>query len=175
MSGSDFRLGLTSLKRTPGARHEFSFEAAFGEAVDTGLVCLPGAQPVMVEGVMESVGDGVLVTANAAVTLSAQCSRCLTQFSLPVEVSLRELFIYPEHGQEYEDEDVSFIHEESVDLESALRDEIILGQPLIQLCKPDCLGLCPVCGLDRNADPAHSHDEAIDTRWLSLSQWGKLS
>jgi len=171
----DFALGLKGLKRTPGAIHEFSFDAGFGETLESGLLVLPPDTDVHVEGTLESVGDGVLVTATASAVLDAECSRCLAQFSLPVEADIQELFVYPEHGQEYEEEDVTPIHDETVDLEQAVHDAIILELPLIPLCREDCLGLCPVCGADLNADPDHHHDAAVDSRWLSLTQWGKMS
>ena len=175
MTASPFSLGLRDLKRTPGAIMEFAFQAGFEEDIQTGLVVLPEGREVDVEGTLESVGDGVLATALASADLDAQCSRCLTQFTLPVEAEIQELFVYPEHGREYEEEGVTPIHDEAVDLTEAIHDAIILEMPQIPLCSEDCLGLCPVCGTDMNADPDHRHDDAVDSRWLSLAQWGKMS
>jgi len=175
MHPTEFSLSLRSLKKTQGAIKEFSFQAGFDETIDNGLIALPRGRQINVEGTLESVGDGVLVTATASAELDAQCSRCLTQFTLPVEADIQELFVYPEHGREYEEEDVTPIHEEAVDLTEAIHDAIILELPLIPLCSEDCLGLCPTCGADLNADPDHSHGDAIDSRWLDLTQWGKMS
>ena len=172
---TEFSLSLKGLKRTQGAIKEFSFQAGFDEPLESGLIILPQGRDVSVEGTLESVGDGVLVTAIAYADLDAQCSRCLTQFSLPVEADIQELFVYPEHGREYEEEDVTPIHDDTVDLTEAVHDGIILELPVIPLCREDCLGLCPVCGVDLNADPDHSHGDVIDSRWLSLTEWGKMS
>jgi len=171
----EFSISLRGLKKTQGAIKEFSFLARFGETIDNGLVILPGGRDVEVDGTLESVGDGVLVTATVSAELDAQCSRCLAQFTLPVEVDIQELFIYPEHGREYEEEDVTPIHDEMVDLTEAVHDAVILEMPLIPLCSEDCLGLCPTCGADLNADPDHGHGDTVDSRWLSLTQWGKMS
>lgn len=171
----DFIVGLRDLRRTQGARRPLSRTAAFTEAVSTGLINLPAGREVMVTGSVESVGDGVLVDARVETVMDAQCSRCLVDFSLPVDVEFQELFVYPEQAQDYADEDVSFIHDDAVDLTETVRDAIIIDQPLIPLCRPDCRGLCPECGADLNADPDHSHGEAIDSRWLGLAQWGKMS
>jgi len=172
---TEFSLSLKGLKRTQGAIKEFSFEDGFDETIETGLVTLPKGRDVYVEGTLESVGDGVLVTATASAELDAQCSRCLTPFTLPIEADIQELFVYPEHGREYEEEDVTPIHDETADLTEAIHDAIILEMPLIPLCSDDCLGLCPICGADLNADPDHTHGDVIDSRWLDLTQWGKMS
>jgi len=172
---ADFSLSLKGLRRTQGAIREFSFQAGFPESLESGLVTLPRDKDVLVEGTLESVGDGVLVTAIAYAEPDAQCSRCLTQFTLPVEADVQELFVYPEHGQEYEEEDVSLIHDDMIDLTQAVHDAIILDLPLIPLCREDCPGLCPTCGADLNTDPDHSHGDVIDSRWLSLAEWGKIT
>jgi len=175
MSIHEFRLSLAGLTRTQGAMKEFSFTAGLDDEMTTGLILLPRGRDIHVEGSLECVGDGVLVSATASTTVDAECSRCLTPFRAPVEVEIQELFVYPEHGVEYEDEDVSLIHDETIDLCDAVRDAIILDQPQIPLCTPGCRGLCPRCGADLNTDPDHSHDDAIDSRWLSLTGWGKMS
>ncbi|MDR0782842.1 MAG: YceD family protein [Propionibacteriaceae bacterium] len=170
-----FTLSLRDLKRTPGARTEFDFSAEFSQAVRTGLLALPKDRSVQVHGSLESVGDGVLVTAQASVELDAQCARCLSEFTCEVVTTISELFIYPEQASDYQAEDVCFIDDDQIDLSGAVRDGLILEQPLIPLCRVDCEGLCTICGVDRNADPDHNHDDSVDSRWLGLSQWGKMS
>jgi uncharacterized protein len=60
------------------------------------------------------------------------------------------------------------IGDETVDLSAWARDTIALALPDKILCRPDCAGLCPVCGKDRNVEP-HVHDEvAPDSRWAAL-------
>ncbi|MCL2735551.1 MAG: YceD family protein [Propionibacteriaceae bacterium] len=175
MSRHDFQVSLADLPRTQGACTRFRIDAGFDEAIETGLVCLPARRLVAVDGTLESVGDGVLASAVARATLDAQCSRCLAPFTLDAEVDIQELFVYPEHQGEYEADEVTPIHNDTVDLADAVRDALILDQPLIAVCDPDCPGLCPVCGVDLNADPDHTHGDAVDSRWLTLSQWGKMS
>ena len=173
--GTGFLLGLRELRRTLGAKKDFSVQGFLDHDVSTGLIWWPADRTVKVEGSMESVGDGVLVRAKAHVVIDAQCSRCLTGFAHPVDADIQELFVYPEHAQEYSDEDVHLVGEDTIDLTAMVHDAIILDQPLILLCRPDCRGLCQVCGADRNADPDHEHDEAIDSRWLRLGEWGKMT
>ncbi len=54
-----------------------------------------------------------------------------------------------------------------IDVTPLLREELILATPFAPLHRPDCKGLCPVCGRDLNDEP-HSHDEPTDERWAKL-------
>ena len=55
-----------------------------------------------------------------------------------------------------------------LDLGAWARDQVALGVPDQILCRPDCAGLCPVCGKDLNIEP-HEHAEAVtDSRWAAL-------
>ena len=60
--------------------------------------------------------------------------------------------------------------EDVIDLRAWARDALALALPTQILCKDDCLGLCPECGADLNADPAHEHDREPDPRWAKLSE-----
>jgi uncharacterized protein len=175
MPGPDFQIQLARLHRSPGSRLPFNLTACYAQPVRTGLITLPADQPVNVTGALEAVGEGVLVTATATTTLDAQCSRCLTPFSYPVDVAIQELFVFPQHADAYDPDEVCLIDNDTIDLGEVVRDAIILDQPLIPLCRPDCPGLCPRCGADLTAEPGHSHDDAVDERWLGLERWGKMT
>ncbi len=60
-----------------------------------------------------------------------------------------------------------------IDLEPVLRDAAMLDLPFIPLCREDCAGLCPTCGVNLNDDPDHGHGEAIDPRWADLADWAE--
>jgi uncharacterized protein len=58
-----------------------------------------------------------------------------------------------------------------LELAAWARDALALALPTQLLCKPDCAGLCAVCGVDLNtAEPGHHHDAAPDPRWAKLSE-----
>jgi uncharacterized protein len=170
-----FQLSLVDLKRTEGATKDFSFSAGMEQTLEVGLVSVPVGRQITVHGQLQSVGEGVLVTGEFHTEVDAQCSRCLKQTNSPVEARIEELYIYSDKAEGYDQQDVLFIHQEMVDLDQPIRDGLILEQPLIPLCDPDCLGLCQHCGLEMNSQPTHTHDDDIDSRWLSLGQWGKMS
>ncbi|MDR0488907.1 MAG: DUF177 domain-containing protein [Propionibacteriaceae bacterium] len=172
---SAFTISLATLKRTEGAAKSFTLEAEFPDEIVVGLMTLPKGRTIRVHGDLQSVGDGVLVLGEVRTTLDYQCSRCLKQGSQDFQIDIQELYVYPEREAEYEDEDVRHIDHDSIDLEEAARDAIILEQPLSPLCTEECPGLCLICGVDMNQNPDHNHDDVVDSRWLSLAEWAKMS
>lgn len=113
--------------------------------------------------------EGVLVTGTARAVLEGECVRCLEPISDDVEVDLQELYLYPEHQFSDEDDDVSTLEDDLLDLEPLLRDAVVLALPFQPMCEDDCPGLCPECGARLADDPAHTHDAAIDPRWAGLT------
>lgn len=113
--------------------------------------------------------EGVLVTGTARAVLEGECVRCLEPISDDVEVDLQELYLYPEHQLSDEDDDVSTLEDDLLDLEPLLRDAVVLALPFQPMCEDDCPGLCPECGARLADDPAHTHDAAIDPRWAGLT------
>ncbi|MCL1923155.1 MAG: YceD family protein [Propionibacteriaceae bacterium] len=175
MKKSPFTVSLTPLKRTKGAVAEFRVEETLNEALAVGLSVIPPDHVIAVGGELQSVGEGVLVTGNVHATIDAECSRCLRLTSHEFEAPIVQLFVYEDTPYDDQTEDVLVIENGSIDLDQPIRDALILDQPLSPVCSDDCRGLCLQCGIDLNAEPDHHHDDDIDSRWLSLSQWGKMS
>ena len=67
-----------------------------------------------------------------------------------------------------EDEDVSKLEDDLLDLEPLLRDAVVLALPFQPVCREDCPGLCPECGARLADEPDHQHEQAIDPRWAGL-------
>ena len=126
--------------------------------------------PVELDLRLEAVMEGVLVTGTAHASLDGECARCLEPISDDIEVRFQELFVYEDHAlPEDEDDEVSLLQDDLVDLEPVLRDAVVLALPFQPLCKEDCPGLCPECGARLADDPDHAHDAAIDPRWAALA------
>ena len=131
----------------------------------------PGA-PLELDLRLESVAEGVLVTGTVSGPTAGQCVRCLEPFSGDVEIHLTELFAYPGSATEAtsEADEVGHVVDDTVDLEQSIVDQVGLQLPLAPLCRPDCPGLCPQCGIAlATAEPGHQHD-VIDPRWAKLSR-----
>jgi uncharacterized protein len=121
---------------------------------------------------------GILLRGTARAPLLRTCARCLDTYVEDVEVSLDEEYlptIDPAAGTVVEpppgEEPTSLIdgHHE-IDLRPLLHDELALTEPMHPLCRPDCPGLCSVCGLSLAGD-AHDHGaEELDPRLAALAQ-----
>ena len=89
---------------------------------------------------------------------AGECRRCLAPAEYGVKGEAH--FIYAEAGDETADEPDVYELEEGgkmLDLRPAIREQWLLDASVLPLCRPDCKGLCPVCGADLNAGPcAHS-------------------
>ena len=118
---------------------------------------------------------GILAGADLRTALHLECSRCLRDVVHGVDVRIQEeylpsLDLATGHPLPTDDEpDVSRLtdHHE-LDLETPVREAIQLSEPIAPLCRPDCPGLCVVCGL-RLDEGAHEHpDDDIDPRLEAL-------
>ncbi|MBT8798791.1 DUF177 domain-containing protein [Microbacterium flavum] len=141
---------------------EFEVEIPAPEKWGEGLVSIAEGEPVAVDVRLEAVHEGILVTADIRSRYTGVCGRCLTELAEPVEVEFQELFGYP--GDEATDFEVQDDH---VDLETPVRDSVVLSLPFQPVCQPDCPGLDPVTG-DKLAEGT-TLEPPIDDRWIALA------
>jgi uncharacterized protein len=101
------------------------------------------------------------------VHLDGPCMRCLEPAALDLEVESREV---DQASTEDEELRSPYVVDDELDIGRWAHDATMLALPSTFLCRPDCLGLCPVCGEPLNdADPAdHEHDSGKDARWAAL-------
>jgi uncharacterized protein len=101
--------------------------------------------------------------------LAGPCMRCLAGGSFEVEVDAREV---DQPGSVDEELTSPYVDEGVLDVSTWARDAIALALPATLLCRPDCAGLCPECGVSLNdVDPAtHVHEQAPDPRWAKLRE-----
>jgi uncharacterized protein len=123
----------------------------------------------------------IRVTGRLRTALEVECSRCLEPFRVPVDAEIDQIFL-PEgtevtgasdddaeddEGQQA-DAGVSFYKDDTIDLGEMMRDEFYLALPMKPLCKDDCKGLCPVCGVNWNRETCTCKVEWTDPRMASL-------
>jgi uncharacterized protein len=103
------------------------------------------------------------------VRIEGPCMRCLEGAALEAEVDAREVA-----HEDTDDEELlsPYVEGDELDLGRWAHDAAVLAIPAQFLCRPDCAGLCPVCGESLNdADPAdHEHQMASDPRWAKLKE-----
>jgi uncharacterized protein len=118
---------------------------------------------------------GLLVTADLTTSLDAECSRCLRDIEVPLELRIEEEVLPSldlqtglpvDSGLNPDATRLSDHHE--LDLEPLVREAILLAEPIAPLCEPDCPGLCTVCGERLTGGPHDHPDEEIDPRLEAL-------
>lgn len=121
--------------------------------------------------------QGILVTGTLRTVLEASCRRCLEPCNTDVEIELEEEFYPATHFAEasldeipVEDSDEALQIDEHhiLDLTEVVRQGLLLAVPMQTLCKPDCAGLCPHCGGNRNLGECTCDELPIDPRWAAL-------
>lgn len=108
--------------------------------------------------------QGLLVQTRMNAEMPAECARCLTDFEQPLEIDFTELYAFTPDS--LTDSGLLVPENGKIDLAPLVRDEFILAIPISPVCKPDCKGLCPVCGENLNEN-YHEHDELMGDPRLS--------
>jgi uncharacterized protein len=147
---------------------ELTAEAPAGLGIE--ILGVPEGAPVQLDLRLEAVMDGVLVTGTATADLEGECARCLDPIEDQVTVDLQELFLYDDadEAESDEEDDVSRLEGDLLDLEPLLRDAVVLALPFQPVCREDCPGLCAECGAHLAEDPGHHHEAPVDPRWAAL-------
>lgn len=138
--------------------------------------------PVRFAGTLTRAGDRFHLRGRIGATLQLTCGRCLTPFPKAVDTAVDLTYVpdrapagtaakdakaqAPDEEVELQDEDLntSYYHDHVLDLGEMLREQFYLALPMQPLCRPDCQGLCPVCGKDRNLEPCQCQTEWVDPR-----------
>ena len=116
---------------------------------------------------LDALVDGIRARGSVEGEVTVACRRCLTDVAQHTLVNIDELFVG--EGEAVADDQAYPLADEAVDLEPMLRDAIVLSLPSNPLCRPDCKGLCPVCGADRNELDCGHDGGRVDIRWGPLA------
>jgi uncharacterized protein len=154
-------IDAAALLREPGSRRRIEIAGGLpglsvsGSAIDE-------TEPVAISALLESVSEGILVSATVTARWHGACRRCLEPASEEFVTETREL--YSHDGAE----DTYPLRGDQLDLAPLVRDACILELPLAPLCSAECAGLCPECGANRNSEPC-TCSPAADPRWAALA------
>ncbi len=158
-------LGRLSLSFGEGKRLELPVELEPFELGGQTYVANPAAPAVRLD--VSRPSGGYAFHLQFPAHLEGPCVRCLEPAALDLEVETREA----DQAQTEDEELLSpYVVDDELELGRWAHDATMLALPSRFLCRPDCAGLCPVCGKPLNdADPAaHEHEQATDPRWSAL-------
>ena len=151
-----FRFSVSALEKAPVCR-KGTTDAAFLD-LDPQDNFAP-AGDVQFDLTATIVSGGVLVSGSCGCLMHTSCGKCLKDFDFMLEAPELNIFFELEENQE------------ELDATEELRAELLLELPMNPLCDPECLGLCPECGCDRNETECSC---SASTAAEKVSPWSAL-
>ena len=182
-----FQFNTHELPRRAGEMKEYQLDLEILEPLGVPLVAIPAGDVIEVDMRLESVTEGVLLSADIFAVAKGECIRCLDPVEITVERKIQELYRYEPTNEkggkrkkhslrsDSSDEvdldavDELWLEGNEMNLEIPIRDAVVLDLPVNPLCSENCLGLCPDCGEKWEILPeGHAH-EVVDARWAGLA------
>ena len=174
----DFK--VSELEREP---IEYDLELAPGavdfgsEAEQSGPLATSGRAEVIHEhrGPRDIVAD-IRLRGSFSGKFQVPCARCVEPVEIPLASEFDLIFRpaaadqdAPERSITAPETEIGYYQKDSLVLEDVLREQVLLSLPVRTLCKPDCKGLCPRCGENRNSQPCSCEVGPSDPRWAALA------
>jgi uncharacterized protein len=157
---------LRTVKLRPGEEYRDEIELELEPFVLGRERYLPVPEKVPAEFVVSKASTGTVFDLRFTVRLHGPCFRCLGDAVLELPIDTREYqATNPDGADELKSQ---YLEDDRLDLTAWARDAVALELPDKILCRPDCAGLCPMCGKNLNEEPHEHEDEATDSRWAAL-------
>ena len=131
--------------------------------------------PAAVNAKVRLSGNQVFVNGHVETRAEVECDRCLKPVELPVNADFTLEYI---SGSDYESSQVVELTEaemlvavfdgEAIDVDEIVKEQVLLTVPTRVLCREDCKGICPECGVDKNTGECNCVTNEIDPRWAAL-------
>ena len=154
------------LRLRPGEEHREAVPVTLEPLVFGGQTYAATPSEIPAEVVVQRATTGDLLRLRFTTTLEGPCMRCLADAAVPIEVDAQEYEARdPGADEELRSE---YLSDGELDVVAWARDQVALTVPDQILCRPDCAGLCPVCGKDLNLEPHVHEEQAVDPRWAAL-------
>ena len=151
------RFSLRNLRLRPGEEHRERIEIDHDPRAQGGASYAPTPQRAQ---------SGDVFRLRFATRVEGPCMRCLGLAGVDVAVDAQEYEASDPNAPE--DLRSEYVREGELDVGAWAHDQVALVLPEPILCRPDCAGLCPVCGKNLNDEPHRHEDVVADPRWAAL-------
>ncbi len=123
---------------------------------------------IQFNGKFFKVEKSLLLNAEFTYSYSETCARCLEIFENKITANFNAIIV-DEVNEDYEAEDIEILIKDGcIDLEEPIKQIVYLSMPMKALCKGDCKGICPMCGINLNTGKCECNDFVIDPRLEKL-------
>ncbi|MCY0877987.1 MAG: YceD family protein [Firmicutes bacterium] len=158
---------VSDVKKWAGREETTEIREAWPE-VASSRVGYPLTDPAVIRVLVRNTGGGRLVVEiHGTLEAEAVCTRCAEPFHLSLPFEATEEF-REEPGPYDENLDYGRYTGDKINLDVMVSDAAGASVPIAVLCRPDCQGLCPICGTNRNVATCACRS-AIDERWTPLN------
>ena len=185
MARSIYLFNTHDLPHRAGEMREYQLDLKIEEPVGVDLLSVKPGEVIEVDLRLQSVDEGVLATARVMATASGECTRCLKPITWPIDENFTELYYYElaagkrgsksksgkDEDIDLDEDDLSFMVGDDIDLEPAIRDAVILNLAVNPLCTEDCPGLEEKQGQSWAYLPAEQSQTLADQRWAALKDF----
>jgi uncharacterized protein len=156
---------LRKVKLRPGEQYRDELEVELPAFEFGGQRYVPVPEQVPAAFEVTRANTGTVFALAFTARLHGPCYRCLGDAVLEVPIHARE---YQAEDPEDEELTTQYIVGANLDVSQWARDAVALALPDQILCRPDCAGLCGVCGKNLNDEPHRHEEEHGDPRWAAL-------
>lgn len=165
MKMDPFEVPLRELRGSGGSRHVVRSDVLTEPLVADVDSRVPTGAEAVADLTLQAFDGGVAVTGTVSSVWEGECRRCLANIDGEIRFQVRELF----RRGGGEDEGTYEMGEDHLNLREMVLDSLFAALPVLPLCRPDCRGICPRCGTDRNVEDCGCAEVVVDPRWLGLN------
>ena len=162
-------LELINILKNDGASLPVDVSIDFGN-VSFGGVDYSFSAPCVIKGSVRNISGVLRLCASVSGQAQVPCGRCTAPVEIPVNYNIDETLTSATEGESAEDDgDLIVLHGSTLDLKQVALDNFFSNAGTKYLCKPDCKGLCPHCGVDRNKTECSCECDVTDPRLSVLN------
>ena len=168
---------IVDLAEIEGGSRRFEF-ALKGEDLELDAANVEFTDDVRVTGEVQKRSAQMDVKGRITGSAEFDCTRCLKPVAQELAIDFDVSFVTPEHFAKDREREVSaedlatdVLEGDRLDLKDVVREQVLLNLPEQVFCRPDCPGLCPMCGADRNLTDCKCDLEGTDPRWAALKDF----
>lgn len=162
--GDELRIRISQLS---SGLHEYHLKGNAGEiGLDPNF-----ARLVEVDAILDKTPRQLYLRVDVKTSGVFECDRCLEEFDQPLSSRYNMFYVFDElNTARFPADEVRVIGVDtpSIDLREDVREVIVLSVPLKLLCKEDCKGLCPGCGVNRNHQTCDCRETTGSSQWRGL-------
>jgi uncharacterized protein len=164
----NMKVNVAPIKKVLGPKVNFEFAADAKKLADDEFIWADG--DIKVTGEVVNTGRELDMSGTILVTAKLKCDRCLDEYTTSMAIPFAERYREDDTEQDEEQAGLSYYQGDEIHIDQVVLENIIMAEPLKRLCKEECRGLCPHCGINLNHAVCACNHQEVDPRLAVLQQ-----